>query len=79
MNPLYNGISLTILDNLKFSFDTYPNQDNAKDVLLTLITLQVPVSFLKFTVSKSKKVVLKWEGQRFCSQEKNKIPYSIQY
>lgn len=29
MNPLYNGISLTVLDNLKFSFDTYPNQDNA--------------------------------------------------
>lgn len=29
MNPLYNGISLTVLDNLKFSFDTYPYQDNA--------------------------------------------------
>lgn len=74
MNPLYNGISLTVLDNLKFSFDTYPNQDNAKDVLLTL-----HVSFLKFTVSKSEKVVLKWEGQRFCSQGKPKIPYLIQY
>lgn len=71
MNPLYNGISLTVLDNLKFSFDTYPNQDNAKDVLLTL-----QVSFLKFTVSKSEKVVLKWEGQRFCSQEK-KTKYLI--
>lgn len=63
MNPLYNGISLTVLDNLKFSFDTYPNQDNA-------IVNFDNVSFLKFTVSKSEKVVLKWEGQRFCSQEK---------
>lgn len=57
MNLLYNGISLIVLDNLKFLFDIYFNQDNVKDVLLILY-----VFFFKFIVLKSEKVVLKWEG-----------------